>query len=105
VLEPFYTTLMQLKKTNGLIASGDSGGVFTKVATDKDKQVYCFLREKGGRKMFVLLNFSEADQKISLRGDAFAGDYKELFTGEKKSWKANEKAVLGPWQYQVYVTE
>jgi glycosidase len=105
VLEPFYTTLMQLKKTDNLIASGDSSGVFTKVATDKDKQVYCFLREKGGRKMFVLLNFSEADQKIALRGDAFYGDYQELFTGEKKSWKSNDHAVLGPWQYLVYVME
>jgi glycosidase len=105
VLEPFYTTLLQLKKTSDLIASGDSGGVFTKVSTDKDKQVYCFLRHKGDRKMFVLLNFSEADQNITLRGDTFAGDYQEIFTGEKKSWKAHEKAVLGPWQYLVYTTK
>lgn len=105
VLEPFYKTLMTLKKTNNLIASGDSGGVFKKVATDKDKQVYCFVRKKGERKMFVLLNFSDSDQKLTLKGDEFTGEYLELFTGEKKAWKAGEKAILGPWQFLVYIMD
>ncbi len=105
VLEPFYTTLMQLKKTNSLIASGDSGGAFIKVPTSKDKQVYTFLRTKGTKKMFVLLNFSESDQSVELKGSDFGGKYKELFTGQEKEWKAGDKATLMPWQYLVYISE
>jgi glycosidase len=103
-LEPFYTTLMQLKKKNDLIASGDSGGKFIKVQTNKDKQVYLFLRVKGDRKLFVLLNFSDVDQNLVLKGDEFKGKYKEIFTGEAREWKASDKIVLGPWQYLVYET-
>ena len=101
-LEPFYSVLMQLKKKNDLIASGDSGGQFIKVATSNDKQVYSFLRTKYGRKLFVLLNFSEIGQNVVLKGADFAGKYKEIFTGQQKEWKAGDKVFLEPWQYLVY---
>jgi glycosidase len=103
-LEPFYATLMQLKKKCDLIASGDSGGQFIKVPTSNDKQVYTFIRKKENRKLFILLNFSDVDQNVQLKGEEFAGIYKEIFTNQPKTWKPNEKAVLTPWQYLVYET-
>jgi glycosidase len=103
-LEPFYATLMQLKKKCDLIASGDSGGQFIKVPTSNDKQVYAFIRKKENRKLFILLNFSDVDQNVQLKGEEFAGIYKEIFTNQPKTWKPNEKAVLTPWQYLVYET-
>ncbi len=104
-LEPFYATLMQLKKKCDLIASGDSGGQFMKIPTSNDKQVYSFIRKKDNRKLFVLLNFSDADQNVQLKGEDFNGVYKEIFTNQPKTWKPNEKAVLTPWQYLIYETQ
>ncbi|MEI6433579.1 MAG: alpha-amylase family glycosyl hydrolase [Bacteroidota bacterium] len=101
-LESFYTTLMQLKKKNDLIASGDSGGQLIKVPTSNDKLVYAFLRKKDNRKLFVLFNFSETDQSVQLKGNDFTGRYKEVFTGQSKEWKAGDKVAMGPWQYLVY---
>jgi len=101
-LEPFYTTLMQLKKQNDLIASGDSGGAFIKVPTAKDKQVYAFLRKKGDRKLFVILNLSGNDQTVQMKGNDFPGSYHEVFTGQERQWKAGDKVVLTPWQYLVF---
>ncbi len=101
-LESFYTTLMQLKKKNSLIASGDSGGQFIKVGTSNDKAVYAFLRKKADKKLFVILNLSETDQTLSLKGSEFAGKYKELFTGQEKEFKGVDKLTLSPWQYLVY---
>jgi glycosidase len=100
----FYATLMQLKKTNDLIASGDSGGTFIKIPTSNDRWVYSFIRKKGERKLFVILNFSEADQRISLAGSDFSGKYRELFTGHEKVWKPGDKVTLTPWQYLVFET-
>ena len=104
-LESFYTTLMQLKKKNDLVASGDSGGQFIKVATGNDKAVYAFLRKKDNRQLFVVLNLSENEQKTQLKGGDFTGKYKELFTGQVKEWKAGDKISLSPWQYLVYEAE
>jgi cyclomaltodextrinase / maltogenic alpha-amylase / neopullulanase len=101
-LESFYTTLMQLKKKNDLIASGDSGGEFIKIPTTKDKQIYTYLRKKGTRQLLVMLNFSDTDQSAELKGSNFAGRYRELFTGQEKEWRAGSQATFTPWQYLVY---
>jgi len=104
-LEPFYTTLMQLKKHNDLLASGDSGGRFIKVATSDNRAVYAFLRKKEDRKIFVILNLSDSDRTVELKGNEFPGKYKEIFTGATREWKRGDKAMLGAWQYMVYETE
>ena len=101
-LESFYSTLMLLKEKNDLVASGDSGGQFIKVATGNDKAVYSFLRRKSNRQLFVILNLSETDQVLTLRGGDFAGKYKEIFTGQSKEFKAGDRITLSPWQYLVY---
>ena len=95
-------SLMQLKKKNDLVASGDSGGQFIKVATSSDKAVYSFIRRKSTRQLFVILNLSETDQALTLRGGDFAGKYKEIFTGQSKEFKAGDRITLSPWQYLVY---
>lgn len=101
-LEPFYRTLMMLKKTNDLIASGAGGGRMIKLATGKEKETYAFLRIKGERKLMVVLNFSNIDQAILLRGNSMNGRYREVFTGETREWKEGDGEVLKPWQYLVY---
>ncbi|MDP1621702.1 MAG: alpha-amylase family glycosyl hydrolase [Bacteroidales bacterium] len=104
-LESFYTTLMQLKKKNDLIASGDSGGRFIKVGSSNDKSVYAFLRKKGIRQIFVILNFSDTDQTVVFKGSNFTGKYRELFTSQEKEFRAGDKVALSRWQYLVYENE
>ncbi len=104
-LESFYTTLMHMKKRNDLVATGDSGGQFIKVATSNDKAVYAFIRKKSAKQMLVILNFSETDQSLTLKGNSFTGKYKELFTSQVKEFKAAEKIALSPWQYLVYESQ
>jgi glycosidase len=101
-LADFYSKLMHLKKNNDLVANGDSGGTFVKVPAGRDRHAYSFLRVKGDRKLFVLLNFSETDQVLAPEGSAFAGRYRELFTGQEKEWKPGDRVTLSPWQYLVY---
>jgi len=104
-LESFYTTLTQLKKKNKLLAAGEDGGEFIKVSTTNDRAVYAFLRKKPHRQMFVLLNFSPSEQRVQLQGNDLKGEYREVFTGHPKNWKAGDKVILAPWAYFVYETE
>ncbi len=104
-LESFYTALMQLKKKNDLVASGDSGGRFIKVPNSNERSVYTFLRQKENRRLLVILNFSDSDQPVTLKGSDIEGKYKELFTGQEKEFKSGEYLSLTPWQYLVYESE
>jgi glycosidase len=101
-LESFYTTLVQLKKKNNLLANGDSGGMFIKVPTNADQALYAFVRQTSQNKLFVILNLSGKDQTALLSGTDFTGDYEEAFTGAGRSFGNNEKVALKPWEYQVY---
>ena len=101
-LESFYSVLLNLRHRNPLIASGDSGGAFVKIPTDRDKAVYAFVRTRGDKKLFVILNLSDTDQPVTLQGNRFAGQYKELFTGQQKEFKGGDRVTLTPWQYLVF---
>jgi hypothetical protein len=69
---------------------------------DANDEVYAYIREKDGNKVFVVLNLSNKAIKTSLPGDAYAGTYTELFSGEAKTFKADEPLEMKPWEYQVY---
>lgn len=101
-LEEFYSSLIALKKSSDLIASGDSGGAFIKVPTTNDRQVYCFIRKKAEHRLLVLLNFSDTDQSIQLKGKDFQGLYKSYPSGSEIKLKDGERMTLVPWQYLVY---
>jgi len=104
-LASFYTTLNQLKKKNRLLAAGEDGGEFIKVATTNDQAVYTFLRKKPHRQLFILLNLSAKPQSVQLKGNDFAGDYREVFTGQAKTWKPGEKINMTAWEYMAYESE
>ena len=103
-LESFYTTLTQLKNKNKLLAAGEDGGDFIKIATGNDKAVYAFLRKNPNHQMFVLLNLSSKEQVVKLQGNDFEGQYREVFTGQSKGWKTGDNVKLAPWEYFVYET-
>lgn len=104
-LGSFYTTLTQLKKKSNLLAAGEEGGDFIKVATSNDKAVYAFLRKNSSLRMFILLNLSSNEQVVQLKGNDFEGQYREAFSGNVKSWKTGDAVKLAPWGYFVYETQ
>jgi hypothetical protein len=75
------------------------------VPTTSDQAVYAFLRSNGSKRIFVMLNLSSAEQSIQVKGNDFAGNYREIFLGETKNWVYDEKVTLKPWEYRVYVSE
>jgi 1,4-alpha-glucan branching enzyme len=101
-LAGFYTELDKLKNENQALANGSAGGEMIKVASDQDKYVYSFLRKKYNNIVFVILNLSPTEQKATLKGNSYAGDYKSLFKNKDIHIEGSLAVTLKPWEYRVY---
>jgi 1,4-alpha-glucan branching enzyme len=102
-LSGFYTQLDKLKNENKALSAGAAGGKMIKVNTDNDKNIYSFLRVKDKNTVFVIFNLSSMEQKATLNGDSYAGDYKSLFDNQDIHLDGSLTVSLKPWEYRVYV--
>jgi len=96
--EKFYSTLLQLRKNNAALAADAS---FKKINAGDPKAVYSFVREKDGKKVFIILNLSNTQQKIKVKDKDLQGNPYNVFKGTNeplsdKEWK------IEPWGYVVY---
>ncbi|MCX6247837.1 MAG: alpha-amylase family glycosyl hydrolase [Bacteroidetes bacterium] len=100
-LAGFYTTLDKLKKENPSLANGIAGGEMIKVTSDNDHNIYSFLRKKDNNSVFVILNLSPAEQKVTLKGNVYAGDYRDLFDNSAIHIDGQLAVDMKPWEYRV----
>ena len=95
----FYKTLLELRKNNAALASNAS---FKKVIVGDEKAVYAYVREADGKKVFVILNLSSAEQTIKVTDASLHGEPYNVFMGIKEPLKETEWKIE-PWGYVVYV--
>jgi alpha-amylase len=93
----FYKTLLGLRKNPALAVNAS----FRKVNVGDEKAVYAFVRQKGIKKVFVILNLSDKEQTISVNDKSLLGNPNNIFMGKKelvssKPWK------IEAWGYVVY---
>ncbi len=100
--EAFYTALLQLKKDNAALWNGDKGGDLKYVSTSNRTDVFAFVREKNGDRVFVAANLSAEPQTVTLDGDAYVGVYHDVFTDQPVSLAADTELQLPAWGYVVY---
>ncbi len=99
----FYKTLLELKRENKALWNGAFGGEMLRVHTNRDKEVFAFVREKEEDKVFVVLNLSEKALHVHFEGDDFPGEYTELFSEKAFSFGRDAHMDLEPWSYHVFV--
>jgi len=97
----FYKTLLSLRKRNAALAADAS---FRKVNVGDDKAVYAFVREKAGKKVFVILNLSGVEQAIVVKDKTLLGNPYNVFMGNKEPL-TNKEWKIEPWGYVVYEYE
>ncbi len=102
-LIPFYTQLIDLKKTNKALFNGVKGGDLVRIPTDKNEAVYAFVREKDGDRIVVVLNLSKDAVDVKLNTEAYAGAYSDFFTKEKQELAKETAMSLKAWEYKVFV--
>jgi alpha-amylase len=94
----FYKTLLNLRKRNVALAANAS---FRKVHVGDDKALYAFVREKSGKKVFVILNLSNQEQPVTVNDAKLFGSPLNVFSGNKERL-TNKQWMIEPWGYVVY---
>jgi len=94
----FYKTLLELRKTNDALAID---GSFKKINAGYPKAVYSYLREKNGKKIFVILNLSKTEQTIKVTDKDLHGNPYNVFMGTNEALSDKEWKIE-PWGYVVY---
>lgn len=98
----FYQTLLSLKSRNKALWNGAFGGPIERVNTCHDNQIFAFVREKDGDKVFVVMNLADEAHSPMLMGERFFGEYVDVFTGEHKTFDRQMSIALEPWGYRVF---
>jgi glycosidase len=96
--QKFYATLQKLRMNNEALAANAS---FRKIKAGDENAVYAFVREKGSKKVLVILNLSAKPQKITVTDETLAGEPLNVFMGMKEKVH-NKTWSLEPWGYAVY---
>jgi glycosidase len=89
--EKFYKTLLDLRKNNPALASDAS---FRKVPVGDTTAVYAYVREKGNKKIFVILNLSNKEQTVEVHDIFLMGNPNNVFAYTK------EKLTTAPWKIE-----
>jgi glycosidase len=95
---PFYKTLLNLRKNNIALASD---AAFSKVDAGEKKAVYAYTRQKGGKKVLVILNLSPKGQTIKLTDKSLYGNPYNVFAG-KKIGVSGASWTMPAWGYAIY---
>lgn len=94
-----YTTLLKLRKNSPALAIDAS---WKKISVGDDKALYAYVREKGGDKVFVILNLSTKEQTITIKDQQVTGEPLNIFMGTKEPLTINHSFNIEPWGYIVY---
>jgi 1,4-alpha-glucan branching enzyme len=100
-LGKFYSTLINLKKSNKALWNGDFGGQMIRVTVDRDKEVYAFIRQKGDLKVLCIFNLSPHTLLVKLQGTDYTGNYKDVFRNTSVELKDGIPVNLNPWEYLI----
>lgn len=97
-----YKALLHLKRQNRALWNGENGSRLQRVLTTNNADIFAFVREKDGDKVFAALNLSDRMQSVTLNGTAFIGAYRNVFTGDTVTLAAEAPLMLPAWGYIVY---
>lgn len=98
-LQPFYQSLVSLKKKNPAIWAGDLGGF--PVPIEENENVMGFIREVQGNRVIGIFNLSAKDQTVKITNGRAYGSYADYFSG-KEYTIGNQPLNLKPWEYLVF---
>ncbi len=97
-----YKTLIQLKKDNISLFSGNSEGEFEIIKTSNTNKILSFIRKRNNNIVFVILNLSSEKQAVTIDDFQDAGIYENVFSREIKSITKELTFELNPWDYQIF---
>lgn len=104
-LHDFFKKLLELRKNNPALKTGDVNVVTYRLHTDANHFVFAFLRKhkQTNNEVLVVLNLSDIKRPlVHITDGELEGNYTNVFTHAVKDFTAEKHFVLQPWEYQVY---
>ena len=98
-IEPFYSTLLHLRKSNVALGANAS---YKRLGTAHDDAIFAYVREKNGHKVAVLLNLSGQPQRFTFRNGSVNGNPLNVFSRKKEKINSQREYNLEAWGYRVY---
>ncbi len=98
----FYKTLLQLRKKNPALRSGDtkrSAMILSNTASD---YVLSFIRRYERDEVLVILNLSSEARSVIITGHTLAGSFKDVFDKNGQDFISGQPLRLNAWEYRVY---
>lgn len=99
-----YQHLVALKKRLPALWNGAFGARMIQVPNTQMEQVFSFVREQDGQKVFVIINLSAAPVSVSFSERLFVGTYTDSYLHRKREFREDSVVDLTAWQYQVWVS-
>jgi len=101
-MQAFYQSLVKLKHENHALWNGTEGAPIVFVENSVPDKVLAFTREKDKNKILAIFNLSANPVEATIQLPQ-AGDYKEYFSGETKTFEKGVNIKLDKWAYRVFV--
>jgi alpha-amylase len=102
LLSEFYKTLLQLRKNNPALKSGDPKRSALILSNTRADNVLSFIRRFERDEVLVILNLSAETQSVIITGHTLAGSYKDVFDSESPDFISGQPLLLNAWEYRVY---
>lgn len=102
-LNDFYKALLQTKTNNPSLRAGDPTVQTFRIKTSDPKNVFAFLRRKGGREVLVVLNLSaQNDLHFDILDESVTGTFKNIFSGAANDLTSEKSFEMQGWEFLVY---
>lgn len=102
-LQDFYKTLLNLHSGHAALRAGDSQVMTYRLKTSSDEHIMAYLRKNGDKEILVILNLSDKEPlTLEITDEYVKGDFRNVFSGEKKDFSKDKKLVMQAWEYLVY---
>jgi alpha-amylase len=98
----FFRTLLQLRKRNPALRSGDPSVTLHRLHTSLDDHSFAFARRTGDDQVVVMLNLSGSEITIPVSELLLNGAFREAFTGIWTDLSKIPSIILPPWGYAIY---
>ncbi len=99
-LHAFYKTLLQLRKSNPALRSGDVNGSTTKVDVN-DGRIFSFVRKNRNGEVLVIANLSAESVTFQWMDPEVSGSFRNVFTGTENEINTGNQFNLNGWDYLV----
>jgi alpha-amylase len=101
-LHGFFRALLQLRKRNPALRSGDPASTLHRLHTAVDDRCFAFARRAGDDQVVVVLNLSADELHLPVSQLLIQGTYREVFTGNWQNMSPAGNLVLPAWGSAVY---